>query len=61
MKTEGCSFNADYIGPEDRANYRMEPVQEMPFDPVPQKSGLYEAGFTGSLQRNPKVIKDRKH
>ncbi|PRD27035.1 UNVERIFIED_CONTAM: hypothetical protein NCL1_36441 [Trichonephila clavipes] len=44
----------DYIGPEERANYRIEAVQEMPFDPVPQKSGLYEAGFTGSLQRNPK-------
>ncbi|KAG8191276.1 hypothetical protein JTE90_003287 [Oedothorax gibbosus] len=54
LPPNGCSFNADYIGPEDRANYRMEPVQEMPFDPVPQKSGLYEAGFTGSLQRNPK-------
>ncbi|XP_055935207.1 irregular chiasm C-roughest protein-like isoform X1 [Argiope bruennichi] len=44
----------DYIGPEDRANYRIEAVQEMPFDPVPQKSALYETGYTGSLQRNPK-------
>ncbi|GBN37995.1 hypothetical protein AVEN_251460-1 [Araneus ventricosus] len=47
----------DYIGPEDRANYRIEAVQEMPFDPVPQKSALYETGYTGSLQRNPKVRK----
>lgn len=42
-------------GPEEHTNYRMEAVQEIPFDPVPNKSGLYEAGFTGSLQRNPKV------
>lgn len=50
------TFYLDYItGPEEHPNYRMEPVQEMTYDPVPNKSGLYEAGFTGSLQRNPKV------
>ncbi|KFM80591.1 hypothetical protein X975_12751, partial [Stegodyphus mimosarum] len=32
----------------------MEAVQEMGFDPTPCKSELYEAGYTGSLQRNPK-------
>ncbi|XP_071034617.1 kin of IRRE-like protein 1 isoform X2 [Parasteatoda tepidariorum] len=44
----------EYIGPEEHTNYRIEAVQEMTFDQVPQKNPLYESGYTGSLQRNPK-------
>ncbi|GIY34651.1 hypothetical protein CEXT_106781 [Caerostris extrusa] len=48
------SNSVHYIGPEDRANYRIEAVQEMPFDPVPPKSGLYEADSLEVFRETPK-------